>query len=116
MTKSASRLSAATVEGFLRVRKQMTDLLSKMTAFAAKNPDLAVNKFKLAIINEQLVAANSLLGDTKPFTGFDVFVEGSLPTNSDVVLVLSQYLSCLEMWRSARIVCDEDEDGWFWNT
>ena len=112
----APKLNANTVATFLRVRRQMQDLLSKMSAFAARAPDLVVNKFKLEIINEQLTAANAILTGTKPFKGFDSFVDGALPTNSDVVVVLSQYLSCLEMWRSARVRNDDEEDEWYWDT
>jgi hypothetical protein len=113
---SALHVDGVAVEKFLRARRQLQDLLTKMTAFATKTPELLINKFKLGIINEQLLIANALLGDNKPFKEFDVFLEGSLPTNSDAVVVLSQYLSCLEIWRSTRVVYDEEEAEWYWNT
>ena len=115
--KPATRFTASDVERFLRLRTQMSDLLGKMTALSGKNPDLVINKFKLSMINEQLAIANEILGsDGKPIKGFEVFDESSLATNSDVVVVLSQYLACLEIWRSAHVSVNEDENEWYWDT
>src|SRR5882724_4813098 len=98
-------LTPGDVDRFVKLQAQMRELLVRMTAISGKAPDLAVNKFKLGMINEQLRIANGLLRDeAKPFESFEVFDEVSLPTNSDVIIVLSQYLACLEKWRSDHVV------------
>ena len=48
----------------------------------------------------------------KPFGDFDAFEEDNLPTNSDVVLILAQYLESLEEFRSANIVVEYGT--WYW--
>ena len=53
-----------------------------------------------------------MVGKHKPFTDFDIFDEDSLPTNSDVVLILSQYLDTLEGWRSDNVF--KDGYSWYW--
>ena len=82
-------------------------------------PDNPINKFKLTFINEKIEEANTILtGEFKPFRGFTVFNVDELPTNSDIVMVLSQYLDCMEALRSAHVIhvpslgyCWKTDDG-----
>lgn len=117
MTKSRKPgLAAADVDRFMKLQAQMRELLLRMTAISSKTPDLAVNKFKVGMLNEQLRIANGILVDgAKPFESFEIFDDVSLPTNSDMIIVLSQYLACLESWRSDHVVYDEDQGEWCWN-
>jgi hypothetical protein len=79
-------------------------------------PDNPINIFKLKFINEKLEQANVLLvGNFKPFKEFSTFEDTALPSNSDVVMILSQYLNCLEGWRSANVHHDRSVMGWRWN-
>ena len=51
-----------------------------------------MNKFKLKIVNNLLTIANKIL--TKkymPFDNFELFDEDDLPTNSDVVVIISNF-------------------------
>jgi hypothetical protein len=74
----------------------LSGLLARMAAISNKSPDQAVNKFKLSVINEQLKIANDILLDqARPFESFEAFDETALPSNSDVVVVLSPDL-CLD--------------------
>ena len=108
-------LTKAQVQHYEQVRSQLDSLYSELSALAKKAPDAPINVFKLKIVNQRLEAANTLLVDIhKPFEDFSRFDEASLPTSSDVVLVLSQYLNSLEGWRSANVV-KKDYD-WVWNT
>ena len=50
----------------------------------------------------------------KPFADFDVFDEESLPSNSDVVFVLAQYINCMETLRAENIELPEYEVHWCW--
>lgn len=47
---------------------------------------------KLKYVNKTLEAANDVLGDDKPYDDFEKFSEEDLPTNSDVLMILSLYL------------------------
>ncbi len=103
------------VATFDRVKNQIRQLYEEISTLSKKSPDGAVNKFKLSFINEKLNQANEILGDeSKPFSQFTTFDEDSLPTNSDVVMMLSQYLDALETWRSARV--HYSEFHYYWNT
>lgn len=110
---SEKEINAVRVHEYEKLKAQLTELLQEMSRLSVKHPDNPINKFKLSFINEKLTEANKLLqGIHKPMANFDSFEEDSLPTNSDVTIVLSQYLSCLEGWRCANIFKQGIE--WFW--
>lgn len=62
-----------------QVRSQMTPL----------------NNFKVKYVNRTLADANRVLGEDKPYKDFDQFCDEELPTNSDVLMMLSLYLDKL---------------------
>jgi hypothetical protein len=98
---------------FAKVQAHVKQLHGEISLLSKSKPDNPINTFKLKCINEKLRGANTILtGDFKPFEDFNQFEEESLPTNSDVVMILSQYLDCLEAWRSAHIVAKGLD--WFW--
>jgi hypothetical protein len=79
---------------------QIEGFYEEMSVLSKSKPDNPVNAFKLKFINDKLTEANTVLvGEYQPLRGFSVFDDTALPTNSDVVLVLSQYLSRLKAWR-----------------
>lgn len=103
------------IDGFEKTQSQMEALHEEVAALARKSPNDGVNKFKLGLINKVVQAANRLLSCAyKPFADFDSFDENSLPTTSDVTLILAQYLNCLEKYRADNIHCDLGL--WYWVT
>jgi len=97
---------------FEKTQAQLEGLYNETSTLAKKSPNDAVNKFKLKFINQVLKETNLVLGNSyKPFNNFECFNEDDLPTNSDITLILSQYLGCLEKLRADNIVCDV---GWVW--
>lgn len=104
------------VATFDRVKNQLRQLYEEISTLSKKSPDGAVNRFKLGFVNEKLTEANELLGDdSRPSTQFTVFDMDTVPTNSDVVMMLSQYLDALESWRSGRIHQAGALWQWYWN-
>ena len=99
-------MKAKDVNFFEKVKAQLQQLHNEVSALSKSKPDNPINKFKLTFINEKLSEANTILtGEFKPFKDFTVFDETALPSNSDVVMILAQYLDCLEAWRCANIFC-----------
>lgn len=85
------------VEAFMKVLVQAKKVLKDVLELSKKKPNDAVNKFKLGFVNTILEQANSILGKgNKPFDSFKTFSEDDIPTNSDVVLIMSQYVGCLK--------------------
>ena len=80
--------------------EQIKGMYNEIGLLSKKKPDGPVNKFKLKFINEILAKLNTLLGAKhRPLDGFDSFNEEDLPTASDVVFILSQYLKSMEKFR-----------------
>jgi hypothetical protein len=78
-----------------------------------KSPDGAINKFKLRFINQLIEEANSFLGEFyKPFGDFERFQEDDIPFNSDVVLIVSQYIKCLEKYKYDNV--KRMSGSWYW--
>jgi len=92
------------VNQFEKIQSQMSGLYMEIGLLSKKNPNDAVNKFKLKFINKSIMESNELLGDDyKPYQEFDKFEEAEMPTTSDVTMMLEQYLNCLEKLRSDNL-------------
>ena len=84
---------------------QIKGIYSELGILSKKAPDSAINLFKLKFVNQLLSEANLLLGSGyRPFSDFELFNTDDMPSNSDVVLVISQYIKCLEMLKDNNIV------------
>jgi len=87
-------------ENFDIIEQQINGMYNELGILSRKKPDSAVNKFKLKFINELIRKVNPLLGIKYiPFDGFCGFDEETLPTTSDVVLMLSQYIKNMDKFR-----------------
>lgn len=102
------------VDLFIQVYAQIETLYTGIGLLSKRSPNDGINRFKLKYVNKILEQANSILKEErKPFSDFAFFEEDNLPTNSDVTMVLAQYLGCMEELRSANI--EEDlESKWWW--
>ena len=97
---------------FEKTQTQIKGLYNEIGILSKKNPNDAVNKFKLKFINQSLKEANDLLENNKPYVDFDIFNEDDTPSTSDVVMILEQYCSALEKTRCSNI---KPELGtWYW--
>ena len=98
---------------FESLDSQLKGLYDEMQTLAKKNPNDAVNKFKLGLINNLIRRTNGFLaGEQRPFEDFAEFAEEELPSNSDVLIILSQYLSCLEKIRADNVIMVFGD--WYW--
>jgi hypothetical protein len=77
------------------ILSQVRTLKFEFKALSDKKPNDQVNLFKLKYVNQSLQASNEILGENKPYDNFDTFNESELPTNSDVLIILSLYLNTL---------------------
>jgi len=100
----------AEAEKLEKLLRQLHGLHSEISLLAKKSPNDAVNAFKLKLINKVLQAGNEVLGDGyKPFTDFNLFDFDDLPSNSDVTVVLTQYIQEAEGYKSNNVVYSDHE-------
>ena len=77
---------------------------SELREMARKKPNDGLNKFKIGIVNALVGRLNALLGKKyTPLEGFKGFSEDDVPTNSDVTLILAQYVEQLERYRADNL-------------
>jgi hypothetical protein len=97
---------------FEKLEQQLHSFLDEMSELSRKKPNDAVNKFKLKFVNTTLDKLNRLLADYRPFEDFQQFDVDALPSNSDVVLILSQYAGATQRFRTEST--SKKEYRWFW--
>ena len=100
------------LEQFEKLIGQLRGLHEEIGLLAKKSQNDAVNAFKLRLINKIVGSANAILRPNYlPFDDFEAFDTDDMPTNSDVALVLAQYLEESERYRSDNI---EKYGGVWW--
>lgn len=101
------------VDQFEKLQSQLEGLHSEISALSKKTQNDALNKFKLKFVNQIIEQANKLLSNKyKPFSDFNLFEESDMPSNSDVAMMLSQYLTCFEKLRADNV--KQDFGYWYW--
>jgi len=97
------------------LQAKLEGLHEEVLALSKKSPNDSLNKFKLTLVNGILAAANEFLVAQRaglPVVGFQQFDNEEMPSNSDVVLVVSQYRQCIEKLRADNIVFYFGQ--WYW--
>ncbi len=93
------------LEALEKLIGQLQGLHAEISQLAKKSPNDGLNKFKLKLVNKVIASGNDLLqGRYRPFDDFEQFEEDQLPTNSDVTMILSQYMEQTERFRSDNVV------------
>ena len=106
-------MNRGNVDIFEKLSGQLLSIYEEISLLSKKNPNDAVNKFKLKFVNKLISQSNEYLADKyKPFDDFDNFDEDDIPQNSDVVFILSQYLQCFEKQRADNVVIRNG--AWYW--
>jgi hypothetical protein len=105
------------IQTLTKLMLQSKELLKDFVELSKKKPNDQINKFKLGLVNQVLETANKIIDEkNKPFSDFTVFDENDLPSNSDVVLILTQYSACLNKFRDENIITvgDWDDNSSYW--
>lgn len=101
------------IESLEKLIGQLQGLHAEISQLAKKSPNDGLNKFKLKLVNSVISSGNGLLqGKYRPFDDFEQFEEDDLPTNSDVTVIIAQYMEQAERFRSDNIIY-EDYKWWY---
>lgn len=88
------------VDLYLSVDPLLDAMYDEFKELSKKKPDGVVNTSKIKIVNRLLTKCNDVLNDEMTIHFLDLIDEDSVPQNSDIVLMLSQYGSALKRYRS----------------
>lgn len=88
------------IESFEELHSKLISVRNDILVLSSKKPNDQLNEFKLKYINKILDEINTLIGDDKPDSEFSVFEIESLPTNSDVLMILNLYVDAMRRFKS----------------
>ncbi|AFZ57344.1 hypothetical protein H6G54_25595 [Anabaena cylindrica FACHB-243] len=78
-----------------------------------KKPEAVLNKSKVKIVNRLLESCRKVLDLEASLEYLDLMDEDDIPQNSDVALMLSQYVAAMRQFKSTYYVHDGKEYRWF---
>ena len=87
-----------------------------MKDLTKKSSKEALNEFKIKSLNRVLKPIKELLKEQPTAMFLDILDEESIPTNSDVVIVLSQYLSAMKKYEERYYLPDPGKFRKRWST
>jgi hypothetical protein len=101
------------IDQFEILQGQLQAFYNEMNTLAKKNPNDALNAFKLRLVNSVIEKANTFLGkEKKPFGDFEQFEDSAMASTSDVLVLVSLYLTAFEKLRVENIRTDGFQ--WYW--
>lgn len=101
MTSNKSNIiyiSQEDVNQFELLNPLINGIYKEFQDLSKKKPEAAINTYKVKVINRVLEPIKDLLANEEVFHFLDILDEDDLPTNSDVILILNQYLKALKMF------------------
>lgn len=76
----------------------LSGIYGELQELSKKKPDTPLNNFKVKSINRVLEPIKELLKEENMYPFLDVLDMDDMPTNSDVVLILSQYIKSMDIF------------------
>ena len=117
MKKTESNLpSNADVNQFLMLRELAEGLYNEMKDLTKKSPNETLNAFKIKSLNRVLSPIKEILKNQPTALFLDVLDETDLPTNSDVVIILSQYITSMNKFEEKYYRPDPRKHVKRWST
>ena len=107
-------ISKDKIEFYELLISQMKSVFSEIQTFALKKPDAVVSKFKFKIIRNLLIDSREILKEENSLKYLEFPDEDDLLQNSDIVVLLNQYIAALTDYRQK--FSTRDRFGvWDWN-
>ena len=97
----------AKVEKYEMISPMLDSILSEMKDFSKKKQDEILNELKVKMINRVLEQVKELLEDQTTVQFLDLLDDETLPTNSDAVLIITQYRAAMDHFKDKYYGQDE---------
>jgi len=95
------------------VKPLLVAMYEEFKELSKKKPDSVLSISKVKIVNRLLESCREVLNDEQSIQFLDLIDEDNIPQNSDVVLMLSQYVAAMGEFRSTYYGWDGIEYKWF---
>ena len=114
--KSSIYTTAKMVEQYQLLSPLLSTIAVEMKELSKKKADTPINTYKLKVINRVLEPIRKMMSNESSIQYLDLLVDDDLPSNSDVVLIISQYIAALTMFREKYYSYDNYEGEYTWKT
>ena len=94
----------------------LSGIYGELQELSKKKPDTPLNNFKVKSINRVLEPIKELLKEENMYPFLDVLAMDDMPTNSDVVLILSQYIKSMDIFHDKYYGYNSRSGQYEWST
>jgi len=112
MKTSKKAITEEQVNLYRTVKPLLISAYDEIKEFSKKKQDELLNLTKVKIINRLLEDAQKVLKDESTHGYLELLDENQLPSNSDAVLIMSQYISALNKFQIDHYKSDSELDAW----
>ena len=91
----------------------LQSMYGEFKELSKRKPEAAVSKNKIQIVNRLLERVREVLEDEESLTFLDLLDEDDLPQNSDVTLILSQYVAAMSAFKDRYYGWNGSDRNWF---
>lgn len=109
---SGTKPSKANAEQFDMLFPILDSVFNEIKELSKKKQDGALNELKVKMTNRVLTKVKSILNDDPTVEFLDLLDEEIFPTNSDAVLIISQFKAAMQQYRCKHYAWDGEVDGW----
>jgi len=109
MKKKGKKLlpTQAAEETYKMLHPMLDRIANEVRELSKKKPDAALNELKVKMINRVLTQIKALLKNELTIEFLDLLDTDALPTNSDAILIISQYSAALSAFKDKYHIWDE---------
>ena len=113
MKKTGGLTTKQAAESFEVLMPLLKSLYNEFKDLSKKNPESAVSKGKVALVNRLLEKVRGILSDQDSLPFLDLLNDDDLPQSSDVTIMLSQYVAAMTAFKYRYFGWDGTEEGWY---
>lgn len=113
--------SSGNIMMFEMLYPMLSSDISEIRELSKKKQDEPLNKFKVRTINKKLEQTKTILINEPTFEFLELLDEDTLPSNSDAVLIMSQFIQALNQFKAKYYTMDSSDfevfdDHFSWKT
>lgn len=110
--KKTSRPTREVTEQFEMLFPIVESVFNEIKDLSKKKQDGALNNLKVKMTNRVLSKVKTILKDDPTLEFLDLLDEESLPTNSDAVLIISQFKGAMQQFKNRHLDTSSIEEVW----
>jgi len=112
MSKQIAKTTKYKVDQYSLLYPLLKSSYNEIKELSKKKQDGILNKFKVGLINKLLIQIKEVLKDEPSFEYLDILSDEDLPSNSDAVLILSQFVSAMEQFEEKYFIKSDPDILW----